>query len=261
MRVGCCISTLDQLEVLERAGADFCELPVTRLARLEAPEFAAFATRLAGSSAPARRANVLLTSDLLVVGPAVEADRLRGYLDPALDRLASLGVEVVVFGSGASRRVPDGFDRGRALEQLEEFVRRLAAAAAERRITIAIEHLRREETNLLNSFAETAEFVRGRGLAEVGLLADVYHLHEEQEPLDVLAGYAGLVAHAHLADSGRRPPGQGDWDLPAFLAELHRGGYRGDIAIECTWTDFAAEAPAALAHVRVLVGQLAGAET
>jgi sugar phosphate isomerase/epimerase len=261
MRVGCCISTLDQLEVLEQTGADFCELQVTRLARLEASEFAALAARLAGSSAPARRANVLLPSDLAVVGPMVDVDRLHEYLQLALDRLSGLGVEVAVFGSGASRRVPDGFDGGRALDQLAEFVRRLAAAAAERRITVAVEHLRREETNLLNTLADAADFIRGRGLVGVALLADVYHLYEERESLDVLADCAGLVAHVHLADSGRRPPGQGDWDLLAFLAELNRGGYRGDVSIECAWTDFAAEAPAAVAQVRVLVGQLAGAET
>ena len=62
--------------------------------------------------------------------------------------------------------------------------------------------------------------------------------------------HAGRVAHAHIADTDRRPPGQGDWPLRAFLASLREGGYRGAVSIECHWQDLAAEAAGALAALR-----------
>jgi len=82
------------------------------------------------------------------------------------------------------------------------------------------------------------------------VVADLFHIMLEEESLEVVREHAGRVAHAHVADSGRRPPGQGDWPLRAFLASLREGGYRGAVSIECTWADLASEAAPALAAVR-----------
>src|SRR5262249_25937777 len=56
-----------------------------------------------------RAATLFLPATLKVTGPAIDRDRQHAYVEKAFDRLARLGVEVVVFGSGGARRVPDGF--------------------------------------------------------------------------------------------------------------------------------------------------------
>ena len=55
--------------------------------------------------------------------------------------------------------------------------------------------------------------------------------------------YADLDRHARQDALDR---------LPAFLGRLRAIGYEGACSIECVWKDFAAEAPAAVAHMRAV---------
>ena len=48
------------------------------------------------------------------------------------------------------------------------------------------------------------------------MLADFYHMDEENEPLDELVVNAGWLAHVHLADTGRMSPGTGSPVLLLF---------------------------------------------
>jgi sugar phosphate isomerase/epimerase len=250
MRLGCCISTAEQLAVLERCGADFCELPVARALMDGEEAFEELARRLGASPVPARACNVFLPGGLRIVGPDVDEPALGRYVETALQRMERLRVQVLVVGSGAARTVPGGFERDRALEQLEGFLRGLAAHAAPRGLTVALEPLRARETNLMNTVAESAEFLRARDAGGTRLLADLYHMREQGEPLGALVEAAGLLAHAHVAGVARRRPGPDAEDLEPFLRRLREAGYGGDCSIECTWADFPAEAPEAVEHMR-----------
>src|SRR5215469_17064397 len=132
MRLGCCISGVDQLAPLEGC-ADYCELPVAK-ALMESDEgFERMAARL--GAVPALACNVFLPATLKVVGPDTDARALAGYVATALARMERLGAGVLVVGSGGARTIPDGFDRERALEQFAGFLRDVAVRAAEHRVT------------------------------------------------------------------------------------------------------------------------------
>ena len=98
--------------------------------------------------------------------------------------------------------------------------------------------LNRRETNLVTSVAEGAEVVRAVGHPSVRLVADLYHMVLEAEPSEVLDPVADLLAHVHVADTGRFAPGTGAYDYPGFFGALQRIGYSGRIAAENTWRDF-----------------------
>jgi hydroxypyruvate isomerase len=72
------------------------------------------------------------------------------------------------------------------------------------------------------------------GAANLGLLADLYHLASNGDDLDRLAGdHAGRVAHVQIADvPGRGAPGTGTLDLDRHLARLQAAGYRGFVGLE-----------------------------
>jgi hydroxypyruvate isomerase len=72
------------------------------------------------------------------------------------------------------------------------------------------------------------------GVANLGLLADLYHLASNGDDLDRLAGeHAGRVAHVQIADvPGRGPPGTGTLDLDRHLGRLEAAGYRGWVGLE-----------------------------
>jgi sugar phosphate isomerase/epimerase len=71
------------------------------------------------------------------------------------------------------------------------------------------------------------------GSEQVALMADLFHMNiEEASVTGAIGDHAGAIAHVHLADSNRRPPGQGHTDFPAVLAALDAIGYDGALTME-----------------------------
>ena len=74
----------------------------------------------------------------------------------------------------------------------------------------------------------------GTGVANLGLLCDLYHLAVNGDDLDqVIATYGDRVAHVQIADApGRNEPGTGTLDLDRYLALLAAAGYDGWVGLE-----------------------------
>jgi sugar phosphate isomerase/epimerase len=250
MQIGCCCS-LDQAAIAQGAGFDFMEATVVSLLpEQDEAIFAPLLARYQTAPLPVRACNVFLPGDLKVVGPAVDAERLRHYVRVALSRAARIGAELVVFGSGTARSIPTGFARERALDQLVDFLQLVGSAAVAAGVTIAIEPLNRKESNVINSVAEAVALAQRVDHPAVRVLADFYHMDEEGEPLSEISRHAAWLAHIHVADSGRLAPGLGTYPYDRFVAELNQAGYRGLVSVECRWGEFAAEAGPAVAFLR-----------
>lgn len=254
MLFGCC-GSLEQAEAVHAAGFDFLEATVVSLIP-ESDEiaFAPILERYRALPLPVRACNVFLPGDLKLTGPAVDFARARRYVETALPRARQIGAEVVVFGSGLARMIPDGFPRDEALAQLAAFLDMVADVASAAGITIAIEPLNRKESNVLNSVAEGVALAQRVNRAPIRVLADFYHMDEEGEPLSEISRRGEWLAHIHVADTGRLAPGTGDYPYPAFVEELRRIGYDGMVSVECRWRDFAAEAGPAAAFLRRVFG-------
>jgi sugar phosphate isomerase/epimerase len=256
MRFGCCISTTDQLAALEHTAADYAEVPAARLMGLGDDEFEAFAVRFTASRTGAHAANVFLPPDLTLVGPDTSRERQDDYVHACIGRLARLGVDVLVFGSGRARNVPEGFSRERALDQLEDFMRRAATEAGRRGVTMVLEPLQRGESNVFTTVGESAAFLRERRPGGTRLLADMYHMAADGEPFAVIDECADLLAHVHVAEAGsRRAPRADNPEVCDFLSHLYRVGFAGNCSIECGWDDFGAEVGTALDNLRQLARQ------
>jgi hydroxypyruvate isomerase len=78
------------------------------------------------------------------------------------------------------------------------------------------------------------ERVRSRGVDNVGMLADLYHLASNGDDIGaVIQAYASEVAHVQIADApGRGEPGSGTLDLDGYLCALEARGYGGWVALE-----------------------------
>jgi sugar phosphate isomerase/epimerase len=175
---------------------------------------------------------------------------MKRYTRQALERAQSIGAKIAVFGSGGARQVPDDFPREQAVEQIVTFLNVAADAADQTDLVIAIEPLNRKESNIINSVAEGVEFARQVNRDKIRVLADFYHMDEEAEPLDHIVDYKDWLAHIHVADTGRRAPGLGQYPYQEFTVALREAGYNGLVSIECRWDDFAAEAPPAVQFLR-----------
>ncbi len=235
---------------LVEAGCGYYEPTVARSIMKEDRE--TFEAGLEGWSAgglPPRCANVLLPATLRVVGEAVDPGALRAYITEAMERVGLLGIERVVFGSGDARRVPEGFSRDEARRQLTDALR-MAAEAAPPGSYVCLEHLRRAETNIVNSLEEAGELVEELDLEPLGLVVDAFHLQEEDEDPSVIRRFGSRIAHVHVCGPRRQPPGPSDEErLGRVFSELASVGYEGRCSIECNWEDLGRQAPAALASV------------
>ena len=246
MRFGVCVKSVEEIRVLAEAGFDFCELPAASILPFE-DDRAAEPTLRAFEAAPLRSEsfNVLVPGSLPLAGPQADLDAVRGYFERVFPRMARLGAQVVVLGSGAARRIPDGWPRKRALDQLAEALSLAGDTAARSGIELCLEHLNKTESNVFNSVAECQNFVETRGLGSVRLLADLHHLEMEHEPFANVVAAAPHLAHVHVADGGRRAPGVGGYDTAGFMTALRQAGYDRRISAECSWEDLAAQAAGA----------------
>jgi sugar phosphate isomerase/epimerase len=165
-----------------------------------------------------------------------------------------VGGQVIVFGSGGARTIPEDFSRDAAIKQIIDFLHLVADAADGTGVTIAIEPLNRKESNVINSVAEAVEIAGQVGRPSIRVLADFYHMDEENEPLSHLVQYEDWIAHIHVADTGRHAPGTGQYPYETFAGQLQQAGYAGMVSVECRWIDFSAEAGPAVKFLRRILG-------
>jgi len=194
----------------------------------------------------------LLPRELRVTGPETNPMAQDAYLREVFSRIGRLtdGDGIVVFGSGGARSVQNGYSRDRALDQLEQFMSRAAMLAGEEGITFALEPLNRRESNVFNTVAEGGAFIRDRGLSNVFLIADLFHIMEENESFYSIAEYGDLIVHTHISDTNRAAPGTGSYPLVEFFTALRLFGYSGRSSIECVWDDFDEQIDSSMKYCR-----------
>lgn len=176
--------------------------------------------------------NVFIPGDLKITGPDVNLNLLEDYVSLAFKRASIAGIEMIVFGSGGARRIPDGFDRGVATQQLISFGKMLSPIAQQFNVTVVVEPLNQTETNVLNTVEEAAQLVMAVDHPNFKLLVDGYHWAKDNDNEDSIFNYIDLIQHTHIATiDGRRPPRPDD-DCEAFLLTLLKAGYDGRISIE-----------------------------
>ena len=232
------------LKTLSDAGCDFFEFGVGMLCP-ESPKslFEGFKDLVADYPLRAECFNSFIPADLKVTGPDVDTVRLDNYLANATERAAELGGEIIVFGSGGARDVPEGFSRKRAHGQILEFLESAANYAGRHGLVIAIEHLNRAETNVITSIAEAVQFADELGRPEVQVLVDFYHQMLEAEAFDEIVRAGQRIAHVHVADTDRLYPGSGKYDYDRFAKSLADAGYHKRVSVECNFRDFDKEVP------------------
>jgi sugar phosphate isomerase/epimerase len=250
MKLGCCTS-IDNAAVVHAAGFDYIECGlVSLIPEADDATFAPVLESYRAAPLPVLAFNLFLPGDLKVVGPDVDWARVEHYVETALPRAQTIGAQTIVFGSGRSRSVPDGFSRSQAVEQLVRFLRKVADVAERTGITIAIEPLNRRESNIINSVTEGVELAQQVDRAPIRVLADFYHMDEENEPLEHLVQCQDWLAHVHVADTNRGAPGSGEYPYGKFAEQLRMAGYTGLISVECRWEDFESETVSAERFLR-----------
>jgi sugar phosphate isomerase/epimerase len=245
--VGVCISAEKQYEAQD-AGFDFIVPGVSTYLKSNVADNEIY--RL-----PVYACNVFLPSDVKCVGPEVDVEALLAYADTMFRRARERNVPMIVFGSGAARKIPDGYDRQQARAQFVALCKKLATSAEAYNVKIALENLNSGETNFINTVEEAYIIAEQVDMPNFGINADIYHMLKEREPAEQLLKVRRYILHCEIAEpANRTPPGVEGTDFTSYLKALKAIDYRGGIGVEARWTDFAVQAGVAC---RTLKTQLA----
>lgn len=163
------------------------------------------------------------------------AIRLRtvDYLRKLIDLCGDLGGEVMVFGSPKQRSALPGIERTDAWRWAVEGFSRLAEPAAARGVTICLEPLPPDLTNLLNTAAETVSMVSEISHPNIRMMLDVKSMCAEKTPIpEIIQACRGYYRHFHANDANLRGPGFGDTDFRPILSTLAAEGYDGYVSVE-----------------------------
>jgi sugar phosphate isomerase/epimerase len=251
VQVGYC-TPLRNIEAAKAAGFDYVELSTSEIAGLSDADFEQAVARVQQAGLPVPATNLFLPAALKVTGPAVDREQQMAYVRKAFARLQRLGTQIVVFGSGGARQVPDGFPKDQAFQQLVDFGKRIGPEARARGITVTVEPLRRQETNIINSAGEGLALINAIDDPNFQLMVDFYHLASEKEDPAIIPTAASHIRHLHMANpTGRVFPRRWDeFDYAPFFAALQKIGYDKRISVEASTQDFSTDAPLAIALLR-----------
>ena len=259
MRFGCCSNMVAKgadgtgIEIIEKIaeyGFDYIELPLAQMMEFSDEQFAALKERVNNAKIRCETCNNLFPANMRLTGPMVDKKQIAIYYMRALKRAGELGVEYVVFGSGPAKNVPEGFPMEEGYRQVVNLLKKISLAAKENNITIAIEPLRRQECNLINTFKEGCQLAKEVGSPNVRVLVDYYHLTQEQEPIqNILDLGKEYLVHTHFArNEGRVYPETMEEDSAyrPFIDALKAIGYKGRVSCEAYVEDFDKQAKRAI---------------
>jgi sugar phosphate isomerase/epimerase len=247
---------LDKAAELKAAGAEFLTLGVGDLLVPDKSD-AEFEKRLAkakGSPLPVMACNGFIRpKNLRCVGEEANHDEVLVWADTTFRRAKQAGAKFIVFGSGGSRRLKDGWPKDKADEQFVALLKRMGPLARAQGITVVVEQLNERECNYLTTIGETAEVVRKAGDPNVRLLADLYHMAMMGDTPADLDKAMDVVVHVEIAEKeGRSVPGVNGVDFRPFFEVLKKHGYHGAISIEGKWK--IEQLPKAFATIREQAG-------
>ncbi|QEC53501.1 sugar phosphate isomerase/epimerase family protein [Anseongella ginsenosidimutans] len=195
--------------------------------------------------------NGFIPGSLKSVGPEHDQAAVLEYAEKVFQRAQKADVEVIVFGSGGSREIPEGFSKEEAFRQFIALGKKMAPIAQKYGIIICMENLNSTETNMINTFEEAYQVAKAIDHPNFRLTVDIYHMLMENESPEIIRKAADYIYHCDLAEKeGRAAPGVHGEDFRPYFKALKDIGYKGKVAIECRWDDMEKELPTAVQTIK-----------
>ncbi len=118
-------------------------------------------------------------------------------------------------------------------ENSQTVITKLAEKAAAAGITVGLEFVNRYESNLLNTSAQTVEYIKETGSDNLVVHLDSYHMNIEEKDFRQPVFDAGdLLGYVHIGENHRGYLGQGHVDFPQLFKALVDAEYDGIITFE-----------------------------
>jgi D-psicose/D-tagatose/L-ribulose 3-epimerase len=191
----------------------------------------------------------LMPANIKTVGPNFSEELIEKYLQTVFNNCSQIGGNIIVFGSGGSRNIPDNYSLENAKLDIVKFLTIADSIIEEKKYSfkIAIEPLNKKECNFINSVLEAYDIVKEINSSNIGILIDTYHAYyQDTNILDDICFVKDKLLHIHLAQpQDRKWPGHlqdnVEFSFSKFFAKLKENSYSGNLTVECNFDNFPLE--------------------
>jgi len=156
------------------------------------------------------------------------------HIRSLIDLCADLGPNgVMVFGSPKQRSSTGGLTAAEATRNYVDGLAGVAQQAESRGVTLLIEALPVEQTDVVLSLDEAVLHVQSIGSSAVQTMFDTHNAVNEIQPhADLIEKHYSFIRHIHVNETDGRHPGTGDYDFVSIFKRLHKLNYQGWISME-----------------------------
>jgi D-psicose/D-tagatose/L-ribulose 3-epimerase len=148
----------------------------------------------------------------------------------------------MIFGSPKQRNAVGGLSVADATRHYEEGLSMVAPLAGELGVTVLIEALPSDQTDVMLSLDEAAAMVQRIAHSAIQTMFDTHNAVEEKEAHStLLQRHCPLIQHVHVNESDGRYPGTGNYDFVSLFRTLRQLNYQGWVSLEVF--DFKPSAP------------------
>ena len=146
---------------------------------------------------------------------------------------AAMGGRIMVWGSPKQRDVSPDWEYDEAFSRAADTLRKVAEAAGEVGVSIAMEPLARTETNFLNTAEETRRLIKTVDHPAFRLHLDVKAMSDEEKSIpEIIRESREDLLHFHANDPNLRGPGFGEMKFEPIADCLKEVGYAGYVSVE-----------------------------
>lgn len=227
-KIGCCIKAKDIDAALEYQ-LDYIELPLSEIVLDNNHEN--IISKIINNNIPCYAVTKLLNNSIHISADFSSED-IQNYLIKAFSLMNKIGAKIAVFGNSKSRMMMNSTSAKAHEKNMIEFCKNLAEMAQQYGVTIGLEPLNSKQCNYINTLDDAAYIVKKVNHGNFRIVADYYHMFQQNEPLTKIKEHSELICHVHTADIITRDYPSYDEKQVALLSTLNEVGYNGSISIE-----------------------------
>lgn len=191
----------------------------------------------------------MVPREIKTVGNDIQWDTLSRYINEVFSNCNKLGGDIIVFGSGESRTIPNNYSRELAEQDVLKFLKLMSDIIHDNNypFKIAIEPLNTRECNYINSLDEANRLVEKIDSSNIGIVVDTFHAYlQKHNFLDELLAVIENVVHIHVSQPEDRGwPGHlqssRSFDFVEFFKIINNSNYKGNVTVECNFKNLKSE--------------------
>jgi len=245
------------IDKIAAAGYDCIEMHMHEIMSMSKSEFSQTRQKLADSPLNCEVLDNPIPLDKVIADEGFDLEFYRNYLTIGVDRAAELNVKYYIWGNGKTRSIPTSGEIEAAKAKTFNFMEMLADITNERGITVLIEPLSPQVSNIIHSIPEAIDFVSKLGKPNLGTFIDYRWFVDRNHPYSMIDEYAEEIKHVHIDNPDmpfptRLAPRDDDGhDYSKFFDALNRINYDKIISIEAsTFTDYEKDLRNSLLFIR-----------